>query len=137
MTRIPEWLSKLSNIRDVQEACVTIRGTTYDGVSYRDDNHGDGERLLLIGELPSCYRRSARTTFRFEGDERDWYVACYWNLEAAAHAGRPLVNEYHPSGATFMLCPWQIPSGEAIDCWDERPYARVPAKRNAAPDART
>ena len=129
MTSISGWLRTLDNVSDVARVSVTIKGTAYEGASYRDAHHGDGERLLIAGELPACYRRSSRVVFRFDGDARDWYVACYWNAEAAARAGRPLVNEYHPVGANFMLCPWQVPSGEAIDRWDERPCARVPASR--------
>jgi hypothetical protein len=120
--KLVEWLSQFPAVSDVREISVSIKGTTYNGASYRDSNFGDKPRLYLLGALPACYRRSSRTAFVIGGN--DWYVACY--MEARRIEENPSFAPFHPCGEHFMLCRWEVPDGSAIDRFELRPYNRVP-----------
>ena len=121
MTQLTTWLSQFPTVSEIREINVTIKGTTYNGVSYRDSNFGNEPRLYLLGALPACYRRSSRTAFVIDGV--DWYVACYMTAERITLQFAP----FHPCGEHFMLCRWGVPDGSAIDRYELRPYNRVAA----------
>lgn len=117
MSKLTEWLAAFDHTSDVSEISVTIKGTTYVGARYTQN---DSVRLYLLGALPACYRRSTRTAFVIDGE--DWYIACY--MEGGKIAADNA--QYHPHGEHFMLCKWSVPSGDAIDRYEPTPYTRVP-----------
>lgn len=120
MTALKDWFISLGDhISDVRDVRVAIGRAIYDGVSYRDANFANEPRLYLLGDLPAAYKRSTHTAFVIAG--ADWYVACYMPAERIT----PEFAPFHPFGPHFMLCRWQVPSGEAIDAYEPRPYTRV------------
>ena len=116
---------------DVREVTVRIGRTTYQGAFYKQDRkvspgcraYDEGQRdytiegLEVIGELPASWVRSSRTVYRMAGDDRDWYVAGYYNRDEP--------NEWHPFGKMFALQPWSVPGGTRIDLWSPAPYRRM------------
>lgn len=94
---------------------VKIDRSIYNAAEYKDNGQ---DVLLVVGGLPSSKRRRNKTVYRFPGDTRDWYVACYatpkcLQLEYAA---------FHPMGITFQLRPWD--HKESIDHFDTHKYTR-------------
>lgn len=121
MIKLTDWLAAIPTVSDIREITVTIKGTVYQGAAYRDANFANEPRYYMLGRLPAYYRRSARTAFVIDG--ADWYIACYITAERIT----PEYAPYHPCGEHFMLCRWQVPNGDAIDCYEPRHYRRVSA----------
>jgi hypothetical protein len=120
---VANYLRTLPNCSGVLPVAVTIKGTRYEGAAYIDEAHNKEEtRFYLLGELPACYRRSRHTTFRFDGDSRDWYIAGYMPRENL----KPENARYNPCGINFLLMAWNHSS--AIDAHEPTPYARVAAR---------
>lgn len=122
MTKLTEWLSAMPQVSECRDIVITIRGTRYVGAAYRDSVFGDALRYYLLGELPACYKRSTKTVFVIDG--ADWYIACYVPADRITAD----VANYHPCGASFMLC--RCPSGDSIDRYnyhrgEHHPYNRV------------
>lgn len=108
-----EWLTSLGH--NSKPILVTIGNQTWPGASYELN----GEvAYYLTGPLPKGWKNGV--CFRFEGDKRDWFVACYSTLHAVQ-----LHPEYHPYGISFVLKPWDAPG--KIDEFEVRPYVRVQA----------
>lgn len=121
---LANWLAAMPHITCVRDIVVTIKGKRYAGAAYHDAHDaGNKMRLYLLGELPACYRRSARTAFVIDG--ADWYVACYMQSEETMRD--PRYSSHHPHGKHFILCRWAVPDGSAIDRYEPRPYNRVAA----------
>jgi len=137
------YLASLGHLSNIKPVSVTISGVTYEGAEYDRTNtytaEMDGVRrgqfkagdtytdhaIYLVGALPAYRLRSNKTCFTFEGDARDWYIASYMKAENLS----PQNAEFHPFGVTFMLMPWDLPSGEKIDHYEEKPYVRVKARK--------
>lgn len=81
----------------------------------------------VLGEVPLVYsnaekrpRNAARRRHNgvcwndsSDATKTDWYIAGYMqDLSKLTDEQR---NTYHPEGQNFLLHPWQVPSGEAID----------------------
>lgn len=116
---VAKWLRGLG-CKNVLPVCVTIKGKDYQGARYVQQN---SVRVFLVGKLPAAWLRSQKTVFRFNWDKRDWYVGTYVTDAALkSHSGM------HPFGYTFILFPWDVPSGETIDKYEHKPYTRIPAK---------
>ncbi len=118
-------LAAIDHLSNVRPIAVTIRGTRYEGAAYESTITRDKTVYYLLGERPACYLRSSRTVFVIDG--ADWYVQCYMPAERIT----PEIAAYHPHGAHFQLAAWSVPSGEAIDRYEMRPYNRVPVTVHA------
>lgn len=124
MSKLTNYLQDIESVTECAEITLFLDGRRYNGAAYRDSNFNNEQRLYIIGDLPRSYLRSRRTAYVI--DRADWYIACY--MESARLATlKPEQMQYHPVGANFMLCRWDVPSGEAIDKYELRPYRRVPA----------
>lgn len=110
--------------------------------------HARGERryvqvaLYLVGMPPNMkpgksfggkiLSHTRNTAYRLSGDvrrlggwaKREWYLAGYYSPAAVASAEAKQFKQYHPFGAEFQLMPWRVPSGEPIDQFEGKPYAR-------------
>ena len=108
------WLEGLGHTH-VKAVTLRIGAETFSGCAY-SNNHLDGhEAMVLLGPLPTSYRRSHRTVYRMPGDTRDWFVACY--------SGSADITEYQPWGRQFVLHPWTC--DDPIDRYEEKPYRRI------------
>jgi len=138
MSALAEWLVKDCKAFDVRPLRLTIGRATYEAAAYkrtvtppagsRNLEPYVDEAIYAIGRLPSAYRRRKRTVFRFQGDVREWFIACHMPKENLTSENAP----YHPFGETFILAPWEVPGGESIDKYsywggEIKPYTRVPA----------
>ena len=125
--QVATYLESLGDhIHSVRPVSVTIGKVTYQGAEYGQTHFPEGLRIFLVGELPKCYaRRPNGTCFKFQDDSHDWYICCYADDKAVREK-----SEFHPFGRTFILSPWSVPSGEAIDRYELKPYDRVPAILN-------
>ena len=137
MSTLTDWLVKDCKAFDVRPLRLTIGRATYEAAAYKRTvtppagAHNPApyvdEAIYVIGRLPSAYRRRKNTTFRFEGDARDWFVACYMSKDRLA----PEFAPFHPFGETFILAPWEVPSGDPIDKYnywrgEHKSYTRIP-----------
>jgi hypothetical protein len=120
------WLEQ-HDCKEVFPIRVTIKGTSYEGVEYFQNNQ---YRIYLLGDLPSCYKRSRRTCFRLGSRDGDYYIACYANKNVT---GDLRYQRYHPCGPNFMLSRWDVPDGSAIDAHEQRPFTRVQCRLNLFP----
>lgn len=116
---------KSCHCTDVQPGTLTIQGVRYVACAYVQNGQ---RRIYVVGERPKCVMRRAKTCFRFDNLETDWYVAAYMPRERLCLNN----HEFHPLGANFLLCAWRVPSGEPIDkhnYWrgEHKPYTRVKA----------
>lgn len=146
MKSLTDWLAGLTGISEVKAVQVAIGHETFKGARYVATRHYDSgmmavqrgdkkagesytqEYIYLLGARPVSHRRSSRIAYRLTtGDTRDWYVACHLDGPVEAKFA-----DYHPFGANFLLSPWEVPSGEAIDHYDtlvgKKPYKRVDAQ---------
>lgn len=98
--------------------------------------------LYMVGVPPNVragksfqgkiYAATRNTAYQITGDvsklggwaKRDWYLGGYYSAAAVRSPEHKQVTSYHPFGATFMLMPWRVPSGEPIDYGEPRRYAR-------------
>lgn len=93
---------------------------TFTAVKYHDPKHPDDrERIYVVGWRPI---HSKRTYYRFEGDARDWYVACH----TADEGIKPEHAEHNPFGEHFVIMPWA--SDQPIDAGHRGVANRCPAK---------
>ena len=120
-----EYLRTIPTVSEARPVKVTIGRETFEGAFYRETLAHNGEpytteKLYLVGTFPASYRRRRKTSYCFPGDEREWYVACY-----SPEVIKPEFAAFHPFGKTFILAPWDVPSGEAIDKYETKPYTRV------------
>lgn len=140
--RVASFLAALPQVRESLPYSVTIGRQTFHGARYRESfaylhdgrdstgrtfKAGDRymrESIFLVGALPAAYQRRAKTCFRLIGDSRDWYITCYATEETARDSR---YAEYHPFGQTFIISPWDVPDGTAIDHYEPKPYTRVGA----------
>lgn len=139
-SKLTSWLVGLPNVANVVEVTLRIGKETYQGARYHDMRKTDDgtpytlEMVYLLGDLPSCYRRSSRTVFTNVQpcDSREWYVVGWHD------GGQRIWDAYTtpkpPFGVYFMLSPWSLPSGEKIDEMEVRggkkPYRRVRVERD-------
>ncbi len=90
------------------------------------------EAIYVKGGLPKAWLKRRKTCFTIEGDKREWYIASYYPDYKAGKQlpfnPEPQFAEHHPYGPTFILCPWDVPSGEKIDSYEYKPYDRVAVK---------
>jgi hypothetical protein len=130
-------------IIEVEPVIVTLDGQTYQAARYKSIREytrdmdavtrghkkaGDEyqqEHIYALGRRP-VFKRS-KVCFVFEGDVRDWFVACY-------HEGGGAYDEYFgpgsyvppppPLGKFFMLMPWDVPNCK-IDTYEPYQYKRI------------
>lgn len=139
--QVTRWLEALPHIINAKPVTVRIGRETFEGAEYeavgryessmtgvQSGEHKAGEEytnryIYLVGTLPASYRSRKATCYNFAGDSRDWYVCCYMD---AANL-KPQFVPFHPFGQTFMLAPWEVPDGTAIDRYESKPYTRVAA----------
>ena len=128
-------------IQDARACVVKIGRESWPAVWYRQEvdtpsgsrSHMAGERtyvregIYCLGQLPSGYERSRyrdghALCFPYEG--RDWYVGGY------IQKIKREFKQHHKLGKNFILSPWDVPGGEAIDHYYTmergREYKRVP-----------
>lgn len=123
MSKLTNYLQNIESVTECAEITLFLDGRRYAGAAYRDSNFS-GARYYLLGELPPSYRRSRRVAYVI--DRADWYIAAY-TTNAILATLDDATKKYHPSGEYFLLCKWDIPSGDKIDSHELRPYRRVPA----------
>ena len=112
MQEVADWLSSLPGVTGVSPATLTIGKQTWQGAVYTQF----GRRwYYLVGELP---KSTPKTCYRFNGDSRDWYVACYMQRFASLDEFQ---KRYHPFGNHWCLFAWDAPG--KIDDY-ETPYRR-------------
>ena len=140
--RLCDWLTGHGHV-DVLPLRVTIGAEAWDGASYTTVHTwssaqdavrwgkakaGDTYRtqhVICLGKLPKVWTEAKRTRegekrVCFPNGVREWYVAAYGqNVD-------PKFKKSHPFGDTFILGPWDVPGGEAIDKYSSKPYVRVP-----------
>lgn len=122
------WLSALPHVERVRTSSVTLAKVTYYAAAHYWQTgttpegsraYSEGQReyiremVYVVGALPRSYLRG-RAVYRFPGDARDWYVACYAGIVKNRIQEPADVNEYHPFGQCFMLAPWDI-AGSTVD----------------------
>lgn len=137
MKTLLEWLAKCGK-HDIKEVRVTIGDKTFEGARYKQTfnyhitmmacTHGEKKEtdtytediVYLVGKRP-IFKRP--TCFPNAADKKDWYIAGYLDdtRKITEH-----MRQYHPFGENFILRPWEVPSGEAIDKYETKPYNRVP-----------
>lgn len=138
--QVAEWLDSLPNVTGVRPCVVTLGKEKFEGASYvsrlqysasmdvvRRGERKEGEacyrrNIYLVGSLPRDKKRGLKVCFPYEG--QDWYVTCYYQ-GSDNPAEEERVKEYHPFGHTFVLGPWDVPDGSAIDDGERKPYRRV------------
>ena len=143
---ISTWLSTLPGVHDAIPGTVRIDGETFPAVRYKRTTarttailpgcpaYDRGERettrevLYCVGMRPKRMRQKyqfgseyvSKHVYTLPGDARDWYLCCYGEDIKPEHSAS------HPFGPSFMLSPWEVPSGEKIDAWhQEKPCIRV------------
>ncbi len=118
---VANWLRSLKNTSRVRACRLTIGKQTWEGAAYHDDNFPDKDiSFYFVGELPSAKRRRPKSAcFRLPDDERDWYVAAYWQEYKEEFA------RFHKFGINWMLSCWNLP--ERIDQYERWQYKRFPA----------
>ena len=123
-TGFQAWFANLG-CKNVTPVTVKIKGTVYKGMKYTDHrfNNVGIERVYLLGDLPTCYKRKAKTTFTFPGDPRDWYICAYMPPERFATL-EDQFKPFHPFGPHFLLTAWT--HNERLDHYEENKYTRVP-----------
>lgn len=113
-----DYLNSLDGVDAKHIVDLTIKGKPYTAVEYEQAGQ---TRLYVLGKLPACYRRSAKTMFRINGGDCDWYVACYMQKEPI----EPHFAPFHPCGINFMLFAWDHASHKRIDYYEPRTRDRV------------
>jgi hypothetical protein len=125
-TELATWLSTRPSVTHAEPTTVTIGRTTYQGASYTT---GRGEWLYLIGDIPASFKASRKVCFRIPGDDRDWYVAGWWQGGDNVFTGETeeeLRERYHPFGYYVLLNAWDEDAlGETIDRHETTPYRRM------------
>lgn len=132
--RIKEWLEECG-MTDVQSVNVSIDGVVMPGAIYTSPNHNNQEFVYVVGDHPHTRRRGKKLytrnniCYRVPGDDRDWYIACYFHpeLHKTYFKTEPKVDpKYQPFGNNFLLSPWDIPGkpDDKIDSFEPRPYER-------------
>jgi hypothetical protein len=116
ISKLVGWL-RSTGAKQVSGCVVKIGKHTFAAARYLDKQHKEAH-IYAIGMLPKTMER--KTCFPF--DNQEWFRAGYIKPEGI----KPEFAEYHPFGANFILMPWQVPSGEAIDKYEQKPYRRVP-----------
>jgi len=112
--QIAEWLRSLEGTTDVEPVILTIGMQTWFGAVYTQRGK---QHYYLVGFRP--HQRGPKTCYRFAGDDRDWYVACYMNNYNDLP---PVPKSYHPFGNNWMMMAWDAPG--SIDN-GEKPYRRM------------
>jgi hypothetical protein len=116
-----EWLDQQENICGSLNVTLFAMGKTWEAAVYTicDQGHDD-PCIYVLGEMP---KRATKLCFRFEGDDRDWFVATYYQDNPVTLEDHQ--KKYHPFGKTWILHPWNIQ--EPIDHYEEKKYTRIPA----------
>jgi hypothetical protein len=117
-----EWLSQQKNVSRSLPITMAAMGQVWFGAVYTASNKGYEEQsIYLVGEMP---KGATKLCFRFEDDDRDWYVTCYYQEGLAVLEPHQL--KYHPFGKSWILRPWNIQ--ETIDHYENKKYMRIPAR---------
>lgn len=141
--QIADWLLSLRGTLSAVPVTVTIDGQSFPGAEYHQERpitpgcraYDEGKRMSHIHAVYVAGVRPKRVKargkwdgdsypskyyWRREGDTRDWYVAGYCD---SVPEGK---GEYNPFGPSFLLHPWEVPSGEAIDYYQDVKAGRLP-----------
>lgn len=144
---VVSYLASIKNakITRVIPCYVTIGRQTYPAARYmetmmtptnspawaRGEREYTQEVVYCVGSLPSAKLRgnvafilSQHADWGIE-ETREWYVASYYGDVKAGKQETKAPNEFHPFGNSFMLAPWSVPDGGAIDHYARVPYRRV------------
>lgn len=126
------WLVKCGKL-NVRAVSVRIGKREWQGARYttlgkytsdmQACTHGDKkpgdtyttESVYCIGKRPMFKRH---TCFPNAQDGVEWYVAGYCDNVPKGK------EEFTPFGVSFILAPWSVPSGEAIDAHEPNKYNR-------------
>jgi hypothetical protein len=111
--KIVQWLQRM-DYTHVMPVTLVIDEKQYEGAAY---TQGKERHFYLAGNRPQPV---VETCYRFEGNQRDWYVASYLdNYDGLT----PSQQEFHPVGNNWVLVAWDhLP---AIDIHATEPYQRV------------
>lgn len=135
ITKLLELARSWSGLVEGPRPCIiTIGRTSWPAVWYKQERdtprgsraHSEGERtyvteaFYLLGNLPALKRRG-NAAFPWAEDGREWYVAGY-----SPKTIKKEFRRYHKLGKNFLLMPWDVPGGEAIDRYERHPYKRAP-----------
>lgn len=115
-----EWLNSLDKVEHAEDVTLTVGAETWQAAVYMES--GGRWRIYAIGAMPKARRRSPKVCFRFQHDDRDWYVTCF--LEDATRL-KPQQLDFHPFRENFILGPWDH-TDHRIDEF-ESPYTRLEA----------
>ena len=148
---IATYLRTLPHVTSATPCTLTIKGTTYPAALYvelctvdksfpaysRGEREYDQVFYYVASPLPACIR-NGNVAFRIiddsldvmtPADPSDWYCAAYFpslhgrKQDSIGEEHAPYMT-YHPFGANFMLCFWNIADSK-IDSYERVPYKRV------------
>lgn len=116
--RIANYLRGMRRVApdSVKASVIKIGRTSYPCAFYRDADTKE-DRCYVLGDLPACYLRTRRVCFRFPDSSDDWYIAGWATPKTVA-------SGYAALGIYWLLFKWDVPTGESIDHFDDRPAPR-------------
>ena len=130
--KVKAWLAEcgMTNLRLVN---VIIGGKDHVGVAYHDQHKDD--LIYVLGDHPAMFKKNGnklwlkeKVCYRINAEERDWFVATYWNPPLQKSYLKQNVrntdDKYHPFGHCFILKAWGTPDGTSIDHYERKPYDR-------------
>jgi hypothetical protein len=127
-----------ARITSTKPCTLTIGKTVYPACRYTEtlntpigcEAYRRGEReytremIYVTGMLPSANLRG-NVAFTIAGESDEWYVATYFGNVSARKQETKEPTKFHPFGNNFLLAPWNVPDGQAIDHYARVPYRRV------------
>jgi hypothetical protein len=111
-----EWLDQQENISGSLDITMFAMGRSWKGAVYTVED--SDQCIYLLGRMPI---NAVNLCFRFENDDRDWFVGTYFQEDQI----EPQYAKYHPFGKTWTLHPWD--HEEAIDAHQDKKCKRIPA----------
>jgi hypothetical protein len=117
-----EWLDQQKNIDDGSLPIImTAMRRVWLGAVYTVDRDKERPCIYLLGTMPT---NAINLCFRFEDDDRDWFVSTYFQEDLSTLEPNQL--EYHPFGKSWCLQPWT--HKERIDQHQDKKCKRIQAR---------
>lgn len=141
---IARYLSGLRGVTHTRPVWVEIDGKRFPACFYTQTSpvtpgcraYAEGQRehtetrLYVAGERTKEMRKQKRimpgdycqaNVYRMPDDVRDWFTVCHCDQDLR---NEPAFAPYHPFGLSFILRSWEVPSGEAIDHYEDKKRTR-------------
>lgn len=134
-TKLAEWLRSVpADCYDCVPCTVLLGNMSFVGCSYKQDRQPlpgapnqapyTMEAIYCLGTAPKIHERK-KICYHRSDDSREWYLASHTDSAGFQRLTAEQKVRFHPFGATFILSPWETPSGEKIDAYERKPYHRV------------